>query len=50
MVFILAEKVGFEPTVGLTTPVFKTGTINHSDTSPYHASRDVPDYIITIFF
>ena len=32
--FSVAEKVGFEPTVGLTTPVFKTGTINHSDTSP----------------
>ena len=30
----MAEGVGFEPTVGLTTPVFKTGTLNRSDTPP----------------
>ena len=31
----MAERVGFEPTVPFGTPVFKTGTINRSDTSPY---------------
>ena len=31
----MAERVGFEPTVQETcTPVFETGTLNHSDTSP----------------
>lgn len=30
----LAEGVGFEPTEGLTSPVFKTGAINHSATLP----------------
>tara|TARA_Y100001949_G_scaffold165769_1_gene161823 strand:- start:299 stop:2200 length:1902 start_codon:yes stop_codon:yes gene_type:complete len=30
----LAEREGFEPSVSLPTPVFKTGTINHSVTSP----------------
>ena len=29
-----AERVGFEPTVLLRTPLFESGTINHSDTSP----------------
>ena len=32
---MVAERVGFEPTVQETcTPVFETGTLNHSDTSP----------------
>lgn len=32
---ILEERVGFEPTEGYyPSPVFKTGSINHSDTSP----------------
>ena len=32
---VVAERVGFEPTVQETcTPVFETGTLNHSDTSP----------------
>ncbi len=30
----LAERVGFEPTLGYPKPVFKTGAINHSTTSP----------------
>jgi hypothetical protein len=30
----MAERVGFEPTVRFRTPVFKTGAINHSTTSP----------------
>ena len=30
----MAERVGFEPTVPFGTAVFKTATINHSDTSP----------------
>ena len=30
----LAEGVGFEPTVGCPTPVFKTGAIDHSATPP----------------
>ena len=32
---LLAERVGFEPTVPCGTPVFETGTIDHSDTSPF---------------
>ncbi len=32
---VVAERVGFEPTVPQNgTPVFETGTLNHSDTSP----------------
>ena len=30
----MAERVGFEPTLGYPKPVFKTGAINHSTTSP----------------
>jgi hypothetical protein len=30
----MAEGVGFEPTVGCPTPVFKTGAIDHSATPP----------------
>ena len=30
----LAEGVGFEPTVGYPTPVFKTGAFDHSATPP----------------
>ena len=30
----LAERVGFEPTDASTSPVFKTGSFNHSDISP----------------
>ena len=30
-----SERVGFEPTVTCATLVFKTNTLNHSDTSPY---------------
>ena len=36
----MAERVGFEPTVHETcTPVFETGTLNHSDTSPLRKTR-----------
>ena len=31
---LLAEGVGFEPTVAFTTPVFKTGLFDHSSTPP----------------
>jgi hypothetical protein len=38
----LAERVGFEPTVGYKpTPVFKTGTFNRSVTSPKLTSADI---------
>ncbi len=30
----MAEGVGFEPTVPCGTPLFKSGTIDHSDTPP----------------
>ena len=30
----MAERVGFEPTVGFPTSVFKTDAIDHSATSP----------------
>ena len=37
---MMAERVGFEPTVHETcTPVFETGTLNHSDTSPLRKAR-----------
>ena len=32
--WLLAEGVGFEPTVACATTVFKTVTIDHSDTPP----------------
>jgi hypothetical protein len=32
---LVSERVGFEPTVTHITLVFKTKTINHSDTSPW---------------
>ena len=31
---LVAERVGFEPTLAETRPLFESGTINHSDTSP----------------
>ena len=31
----VAERVGFEPTVHSASPVFKTGSLNRSDTSPF---------------
>ena len=33
-VSVVAERVGFEPTRACALPVFKTGAINHSTTSP----------------
>ena len=34
---LVAEGVGFEPTVACTTPVFKTGLFVHSSTPPQHS-------------
>ena len=31
----MAERVGFEPTDACASPVFKTGSFNRSDISPY---------------
>ena len=31
---LVAEEVGFEPTVSFPTPVFKTGSFGRSDTPP----------------
>ena len=31
----MAERIGFEPTVGYPTTTFQAVTLNHSDTSPY---------------
>ena len=31
----MAERIGFEPTVGYPTLPFQGSTLNHSDTSPY---------------
>ena len=42
MELIVAERVGFEPTEVLPSLVFKTSTINRSDTSP-HADSDTAD-------
>ena len=50
---LVAERVGFEPTVPQNgTPVFETGTLNHSDTSPrcgfsqYYRIRHTPSAIV----
>ena len=37
--FFLAEREGFEPPVPLSTPVFKTGVIDHSTISPNSLTR-----------
>ena len=34
----MAEEVGFEPTIPEGTTVFKTASINRSDTPPYGAN------------
>ena len=34
----MAERIGFEPTVGYPTTTFQAVTLNHSDTSPYKKS------------
>ena len=36
---VLAERVGFEPTKLLSLLVFKTSSLNHSDTTPYKIER-----------
>ena len=35
----MAERIGFEPTVGCPTLPFQGSTLNHSDTSPYGDSN-----------
>ena len=37
VVWLVAEGVGFEPTVACTTPVFKTGLFDHSSTPPNYS-------------
>ena len=37
-----AEREGFEPPVPLSTPVFKTGVIDHSTISPNLVARALP--------
>ena len=55
VLFILAERVGFEPTDAFTSPVFKTGSLNRSDISPNRlsgTSRILPHqvrFVNTIF-
>ena len=39
----LAEEVGFEPTVGFPTPVFKTGAFDHSATPPVFSASSGED-------
>ena len=39
----LAEREGFEPPVHCCTPLFESGTINHSDTSPFRIVSDGPN-------
>jgi len=39
--------VGFEPTEAFTSPVFKTGAINHSTTSPAVGPRDRKEFLTT---
>ncbi len=41
----MAEGVGFEPTVGFPTPVFKTGAIDHSTTPPERSMRERYDLL-----
>ncbi len=39
------EAVGFEPTVPIGTPAFKTGAINHSATPPWNLSDYVGEMV-----
>tara|TARA_Y100000592_G_scaffold9452_1_gene13265 strand:- start:1212 stop:1442 length:231 start_codon:yes stop_codon:yes gene_type:complete len=43
----MAEAVRFELTVPFSTPVFKTGTLNHSVTLPYQKSTNCSCNYIT---
>ena len=45
--FFLAEREGFEPPVPLSTPVFKTGVIDHSTISPEIATAKLRRIIET---
>ena len=40
---LLAEEVGFEPTVSFPTPVFKTGSFGRSDTPPSSILVELPN-------
>ena len=42
---LLAEREGFEPPVPLSTPVFKTGVIDHSTISP----KANNEWVVSIF-
>ena len=42
VIHFLEESVGFEPTDAFTSPVFKTGSFDRSDSSPFLAT----DFII----
>ena len=39
LIELLAEREGFEPPVPLSTPVFKTGVIDHSTISPKASAK-----------
>ena len=51
-VFVLEERVGFEPTDARTSPVFKTGSFNHSDISPWSTCYIIPQHfcLSTLFY
>ena len=44
-----AEREGFEPPVPLSTPVFKTGVIDHSTISPSDAFQKCGAKVVTFF-
>ncbi len=41
LAIFLEERVGFEPTGRYGPPVFKTGALSHSATSPYGDPREI---------
>lgn len=45
--FLLAEDAGFEPAVDCSTPVFETGTFDHSDNLPKYIFLPIFALIIT---
>ena len=47
---MVAEGVGFEPTFPFGKAVFKTATINHSDTPPGFETKVIIKGIKTIFY
>jgi hypothetical protein len=44
----VAERVGFEPTLALARPLFESGTINHSDTSPPRRIAKAPRWAVRV--